>query len=361
MSENKLVWEDNEYDDVEDYLQNGFIELDVNDLIGFKEEMIESHCQGIYTIRATLEDNKVFNHDYIFIDRTYDNLFCIPIKIPKENMFNTDKKIINIEYDYEPFKISDYHTKRDELVDFDGKIIKKGKRTKSVTVDGVNFKVRPEKDYDLKDYLKEGFEMVLLDDFLSEQQELIKKHGFDGLYEIQLTLITGEQIHLYYYYCDFDKKQVYIYPLLEDNQLRNTHNIPEQYVFDIEITFYSKSKKLGLNKYIDINRCERFTNHIYEDINEGEYISVSTSNFTNEVLSLIKQYGNKGKLIYSFERNNGDSIEVIEETYEFVKFKKQYQYNEDFVILEVKTLPENNWYETELTDILSEKWEYVLD
>ena len=225
----------------------------------------------------------------------------------------------------------------------------------------MNFKVRPEKDYDLKDYLKEGFEMVLLDDFLSEQQELIKKHGFDGLYEIQLTLITGEQIHLYYYYCDFDKKQVYIYPLLEDNQLRNTHNIPEQYVFDIEITFYSKSKKLGLNKYIDINRCERFTNHIYEDINEGEYISVSTSNFTNEVLSLIKQYGNKGKLIYSFERNNGDSIEVIEETYEFVKFKKQYQYNEDFVILEVKTLPENNWYETELTDILSEKWEYVLD
>jgi len=361
MCENTLICNGREYEDVDDYLQKGYIEFELDTFNKFKEELYKYYCQGFYTVKSTFEDNKKCEHRYIFIDSKYDKLLCIPIKIPEENMFNTEKKILEVEYEYEPFNKSNYHTKRDEIVDFDGRIIKKGPHTKSVTIDEINYKIKPEKNYNLKDYLKNKYELFAINDFLPEQRELMKKHDYDGIYEIKLTLTTGEQIHLYYNYYNHNNEYIEIYPMLENNQKRNMYTIPKKYIIDFRVKFYPLSKRLGLNNYYDIDNYKRYTNHIYEELNVGDYILVSTSNLTTDILSSIKEYGNNVKLVYSFEIKNQNSTKTIKETYEFIKFKKQYQYNEDFIVLKAVDLPENNWSKTELTDIISEKWDYILD
>ena len=87
---------------------------------------------------------------------------------------------------------------------------------------------------------------------------------------------------------------------------------------------------------------------------------MNTYNFSNEVLSAIKEFRNKGKIIYSFSANIEGNVKKNTEIYEFVKFKKSYQWKDNYVILKTVQLPLYSWNKTDLSDIIEEKWEYII-
>lgn len=328
------------------------------EFLDYDKEMVKNNGCGFYHIYAFLSNGNILKHKFIFIDRRYNKLTLAPVEIPDENMFNTTQTIIKKEYKYESVNISDYHTTSKSLVDFDGTIRKKEENDEIVNVNKTNFLVKSEKDYNLKKYLKEG-ELLSIHNFEYKYQRLINRSPI-GLYEIVIILNTGEHLKLYYRYNTRDSDYIKVLPFLKENIKRNMHNIPEEHIKVILYKFYPVSKRIHGNRRLYLSNLESYTNHMYESNWVGKYIIIPTDIISNNILSAIQKFGNEGKIVYSFNVRNGHSITTQREIYEFVKFRKKYQTNDNFIILKTRMLPKQSWNETELTDILSEKWEYVI-
>ncbi len=350
------------YNTVDDFINECSYVENYQEFIDYYKEMMENNCCGFYYIYAILENGDTLKHKFIFLDKKYNKILLSPVEIPEENMFNTTKTIIKKQYKYEPVNISNYHTKRGYLVDFDGNIRKKEKDEETVTINYTSFLVKSEKNYDIKKYLKKG-EVVYLDYFAPFNQKEIEKRHYQGFYEIRLVLKTGEHINLYYYLKKREEDKIFIEPIFEDNFLRNMHNIPEKYVKAVLYKFYPVSCRIGWKWYYlnDLEYLKHYTNHMYTSYGSGDYIAILADYMSDKVFSAIKKFGNEGKIIYTFTIKNGNSISTQREVYEFVKIKKNYQNNKKYIILKTLYLPRQCWYETELSDIESERWLYVLD
>lgn len=350
MSEEKFSVDNKEYKNVDDFIKNGLYIENTRNFKKYEEIMLKNNYCGFYIISATLENNNILRHTFIFIDKHYDNLILHPIEIPEINMFNTRKSITKLEYQYIKFNKLDYQTKHGEIVDFKGNIRKKEKEEKSVNVDQINFLIQPSAGYDLKKIYKNTIS-INFNLFSEEYLNLMRKHYYHGIYEITLILKTSEHINLYFKPVGKDKNNIKLQPY-EYNHERNLFNIPQEYILYKNFKFYSYSIK---NDFLS-----GYSNHMYEKYNKGDFICVATYNFSNEILTAIKEFGNKGKLIYTFKTNINEQEYIKSEVYKFIKFKKSYQWNQNYVILESIELPEKPWHETDLKDITCEKWEYII-
>jgi len=335
-----------------DIYNNGLYVEHLYNFYEYESELLKYNYNGYYIIKTLLKNGKLLEHKFVFVDKVYNDLLLCPLEIPKENMFNSEQTIIKIEYTYIPFNISNYSTKRNELVDYEGNIRKKEKGEKTIRFHDINFLVNPVNGYDIDKYFN-GTIKVHKNNFSEKYQKLMNIHSYMGLYEIVLVLRTGEHINLAY---SFNKKEddyIYLQPIgWEDDHLRNLSNIPSDYILYKNFKYYFNSKRIDfITDYIQ---------HSFEQYTDDELICVNVNKFSNEVLSAINLFGKKGKLIYSCITKDDDHLNKTIEEYEFVKFKKVYQWNQKYVILKTKKLPLHPWYEIELSDIKDEKWEYII-
>lgn len=317
----------------------------------YEEEMLENNFLGLYTINVTLENGAFIEHKFVFIDKIYDDLILYPLKIPKENMYNIEQKIVSSEYNYVKFSLSDYKTKSNELIDFEGNLRKKEKGEKTVKFHEINFLVKPTEEYNHQNYLNSEM-TVHIDKFSRKYQNLMNIHNYWGICEIVLILKTGEHINLFYEMKGKKENSVILKPLNWDNHIRNLNNIPSEHILYTNFKYYFYSKRISFpNEY---------SQHMVDQYTDDELICVDIRNFSNEVLYAIKSFKDKGKLLYSFIANIDGQIKKTTEVYEFVKFKDVYQWKNKFVILRAKKIPNISWYKTELSDIKAEKWEYII-
>ncbi len=332
-----------------------FNDLHIESISNFEEylpEMLANNFSGYYIIKTKLENGSLLEHKFLYVDKFYSDLYLYPLEIPKENMFNNEEKITLTKYQYIKFSIKDYKTKKNEIVDYEGYIRKRNTGEKKVTVKKINFLVEPPEGYNLDNFCSKGQIIVPLNNYSKKYQDLMKNNYYVGIYEIILILKTGEHINLFYNLSDLKENYLYLKARgWNFEHIRNLFNIPPKQILYTHFKYYSPSKR--------IHFASEFSKHSYEDNFEDKLICVNTRNFSNEVLSAIKLFKNKGTLIYSFKTKN-DELNEIKEEYEFVKIKRIYQEKEYFVILKTKELPINSWYQTELSDIISEKWEYII-
>ena len=344
MSDNKLHVNDKEYDSVEDFLDKGFYDCPMSHFDDYHEQMYSNNYQGRYNI--TLEhEGKQIKHTFICISTYYENLKLKPYKIPRINMFNVKEDNLNLNYEYIAYNHGWNNIKRGEVVDFDGSVRKKEEEDEIVKEDNIRYVVESG-NFNLKEYLENGFEVIDFDKLDEYSQETIQISEYNLLYVKRLVLVSGEHINLYYYYDKHEGNKIYLKP--EYGQERNHYTIPSKYIVDEFFIYSPYSYKIGSENF------DRYVTHMTEKANNN-FIHVPTNALT-DCMDKIRKYGTQGKLRYEF----GFRGKTIVEEYEFVKFKKEYHYNLDYVILKTLQLPEFNWYDCELSDIEWDGWFYEL-
>ena len=338
------------YENTEDFLKNGRYVINSNVFDEFYIERISSENQGIYYITSILESGKKIEHKFIFIDKYYEKMILKPLMIPENNMFNTKHKIIKKEFDYTSYNITNYHTRRNEIIDFNGTIRKKEKTEEKIEYYYRNFLIKPREGYSLKEYFKSE-KIFKLEDYPPKIRKNILNNQYQGLYVTRLILNTGEHINLYYTYAYHKNNEIYTKPLNKYLHERNEQTIPSEYIADKQITYYSYSTRITGDNNTWMN-LQKYHKHTYEKYSDNDYISVPLSNLSEEIYTKIKKFGDKLQVIYTFNCND----KTIIEEYKYVKIKKNFEHNEKFVILKTTNLPKDNWNTTELEDITNEKW-----